>query len=200
MAEMEERQVPEKGETERPRPTKEQTVTFPKCTTEGVGYTLECWECRLGGMKYMYVGETSRSPYQRGKEHEKDIGNGKKTHPLWIHFGEKHGGERQRILMRVIATPQTAMARQVWESVQIDKLSRDKNACLNLKSEWGMSRTPGLQNREWKPPLRKGEGGDRTNRRGREDVKEEREGKVNPHKRVRRDGQEGEEDWSAGGV
>ena len=103
----------------------------------------------------MYIGETSRAPYQRGKEHYKEVNNGKKTHPLCVHFREKHGGERQRVVMRILATPKTAMARQIWESVQIDKLSRDRDSCLNLKSEWGMSQTPGLQNKDWKPPLRK---------------------------------------------
>ena len=87
----------------------------------------------------MYVGETSRSPYQRGKEHGSDVDGGKKNHPISIHFQEKHQGEKQRILMRVLATPQTAMARRIWESVRIDKVSRDRKACLNLKSEWGQS-------------------------------------------------------------
>ena len=145
--ELEERPLPELGKPELPRPSKEDTFTFPKCTTEGAGYSLECWECRLIGKKYMYIGETSRSPYQRGKEHENDVEGGKKNHPMTIHFKEKHQGRRQRIIMRVIATPKTSLARQIWESVKIDTLSGDMEACLNLKSEWGLSRTPGLQNK-----------------------------------------------------
>ena len=84
--ETEERPVPEPGKPEVPRPSKEETFTFTKCTKEGVGYSLECWECRLEGSKYIYIGETSRSPYQRGKEHERDIDRDKKAHPMCIHF------------------------------------------------------------------------------------------------------------------
>ena len=53
----------------KPRPGREDTTSLPKCTTESVGYHLECWRCRKEGKKVVYVGETSRSPYQRGKEH-----------------------------------------------------------------------------------------------------------------------------------
>ena len=59
--------------------------------------------------------------------------------------------------MRTLTTPQTALARQVWESVTIDIMSaRKPDACLNLKSEWGQSRTPTLVNKE-RPAGRKPE-------------------------------------------
>ena len=78
-----------------------------------------------------------------------DIRSGKKTHPLNIHFTEVHGGCEQEIIMRTLTTPQTALARQVWESISIDMMSAQKpESCLNLKSEWGQSRTPALVNKE----------------------------------------------------
>ena len=75
--------------------------------------------------------------------------------------------------MRVLATPQTALARQIWESVRIDKMSGDKEACLNLKSELGQSWTPGLQNRNWRPPGRQPKEDEKEKRREREEEKEE---------------------------
>ena len=41
---------------------------------------------------YMYIGETSNSPYQRGREHLQEIKSGKKTHPMVLHFHEVHEG------------------------------------------------------------------------------------------------------------
>ena len=112
---------------------------MPKCTTEGIGYALECWTCRLQGRTYRYIGESSRSPYQRGQEHWKEILAGKKTHPLVDHFLDFHQGTRQEVLFRTLATFQTALHRQVWESVEIGT-----QQCLNHKTEWGSSKDPTL--------------------------------------------------------
>ena len=46
---------------------------------------------------------------------------------------------------RTIFLPRTALGRQVWESVMIDKLSTKPHQCLNLKTEWGQSRTPAFR-------------------------------------------------------
>ena len=92
-----------------------------------------------------YVGESSRSGYQRGREHAKEMEQGKKTHPLVIHWEERHASQPQEILMRVVATANTALERQTWESVRIDTLARDNmEGCLNLKTEWGLSKNPSL--------------------------------------------------------
>ena len=47
---------------------------------------------------YRYVEETSRSSFQRGREHKAEVSARKKTHPLIIHFEEMHRGEDQTIL------------------------------------------------------------------------------------------------------
>ena len=39
------------------------------------------------------MGETSRSTYQRGKEHAAEIGERTVTHPFVIHCQEEHGEE-----------------------------------------------------------------------------------------------------------
>ena len=68
----------------------------------------------------------------------------KKTHPLVLHYQEAHAGERQEVIMRTVKQSRTALERQVWESVMIDRLSHKIEACLNLKNEWGHSKNPSL--------------------------------------------------------
>ena len=93
----------------------------------------------------MYLGETSRSSYQRGREHLKEIQEATPTHPLVIHNIEEHGGETQEILMRTLTTHLSAMERQVQESLNIIQESKKPGNCLNVKSEWAGSKIPGLQ-------------------------------------------------------
>merc|ERR1712105_111523 len=95
--EEENREITKQGGVEVARPSKEDTKALPNCTIEGVGYILECATCRKKGMKRQYVGESSRSPCQRGQEHMAEISNGVISHPLVIHFWEEHAGERQHV-------------------------------------------------------------------------------------------------------
>ena len=133
--EQEEREIQRKGEVLLPKPGKDMTTAIPKCTSESVRYAMECWDCRKGGKKFMYIGETSRSAYQRGREHQEEVDLAKKSHPLVIHFQECHQGQQQQLLMRTVKVARTALERQVWESVHIDRLSDQGEACLNLKCE-----------------------------------------------------------------
>ena len=143
------RPIPEPGHPVIPRPAREDTISIPKCTTEGIGYTLECWPCRLHGQQYRYIGESSRSSHQRGSEHLNEIRQGKRTHPMVQHFLEVHGGVQQEVLFRTIGQFLTALERQVWESVEIDSTTHSLGQrCLNNKTEWGSSKDPALIPRE----------------------------------------------------
>ena len=59
---------------------------------------------------------------------------------------EHHQGVTQEVLFRTLATFQTALQRQVWESVEIDSTTNSIGfqACLNHKTEWGSSKDPAL--------------------------------------------------------
>ena len=85
----------------------------------------------------------------------KEIQSGKKTHPMVEHFGEFHQGVQQEVLFRTVASFQTALQRQVWESVEIEAKTNSIgfHACLNHKTEWGASKDPALVPR--KSPLSK---------------------------------------------
>ena len=93
------RQVSDQEGVQLPQPGKEETRTASKCTSEGAGYILECWDCRKIGKEAKYIGETSRSPSQGGKEYGQEVMEAKKTHPLVLHFQEKHNGQEQQIFM-----------------------------------------------------------------------------------------------------
>ena len=114
------RPLPGPGQPIIPRPAREDTIAIPKCTSEGIGYVLECWQWGLQGKKYRYVGESSWSAHQRVAELLKEIMAGKKTHPMVDHFREEHSGYLQEVLFRTISQFQTALERQGWGSVEID--------------------------------------------------------------------------------
>ena len=59
-----ERPIPEPGQPAVPRPSREDIVALPKFTSEGIGYVLECWSCRLQGRRFKYVGKSYRSGSQ----------------------------------------------------------------------------------------------------------------------------------------
>ena len=125
--------------------TREDRKLLPGCTSEGCNYVIECLTCRREGRRRRYYGETSRSPHQRGNEHQRDIAQGVATHPLVAHFVEEHNGITQEILMRVISRHMTPLDRQVSESMNILRAAKCPEECLNLKSEWGGSKLPDLQ-------------------------------------------------------
>ena len=65
-------------------------------------------------------------------------------HPLVIHFWTEHGGKRQDIIIRMTSRHNTAVDRQVTESIKIESRMNRQEELLNLKSEWAGSKLPGL--------------------------------------------------------
>ena len=126
------------------RGKKEDKIALSCCTKESINYTIECITCRLEGRKRIYWGESSRSGYQRGQEHHREIIGGVQTHPLVLHFAEEHDGTRQEYLMRVTNYHKKALERQVLESIRIEEGNLNQEESLNLKSEWAASKLPGV--------------------------------------------------------
>ena len=119
----------------KPRPIrKEDQVALPGCTREGVVFILECKDCRDKGIRRQYVGETSRSRYQRAGEHQRDVEEGTSSHPMNVHFAEEHQGLKQETLFRLVSKHQTALEPQVMESDRIKEISSKEEESLNLKS------------------------------------------------------------------
>ena len=67
----------------------------------------------------VYVGETSRSAYTRGKEHEKSLSNKEEGSALWKHCKEKHNNEVQTFQMNVTGVySNDAMLRQISDGAR----------------------------------------------------------------------------------
>ena len=116
------------------------------CRKEGACYTIECKMCDAVGNKTKYIGETSRSPYERMSEHMKlfhgqkegDPDTGKASSVLWLHSRDAHGGEMtgDDWKSKIISSHRTALNRQVTEAILIQEIDNEVNL-LNSKNEFG---------------------------------------------------------------
>ena len=97
--------------------------------------------------RFIYIGETNRSIYERGIEHQADI-KGCKTsshmlrHLLAQHEEEEENWDKIEFGMKMLKSTRTAFERQVLESVTIQK-ERGHNL-MNNKSEYNRCALPRL--------------------------------------------------------
>ena len=84
-----------------------------------------CLLCKDKGLEVKYIGESARTCYERGLEHQEDAVNPSKKSHMRQHMVESHPDEVSRVLdvfeMRVIKTARSALARQLREVVQINR-------------------------------------------------------------------------------
>ena len=105
---------------------------------------------------YKYIGETSRSVYERSWEHVHSMEQLQTSSHMLKHALEKHGEEEDlekiQFGVKVIRYTRSAFERQVMESVIIQD-ERNHNI-LNSKSEYNRCSLPrltaNLGDREWK--------------------------------------------------
>ena len=111
-----------------------------KTCNEGAGEKKELATVKEGSI---YIGETSRSIFERSKEHWKDFqGRSDKSHIL-RHQGASHPGEQPEFIMRTVKYYRTALSRQIGEAVRIAKRGGE-GAILNSKSEFERCHIPRL--------------------------------------------------------
>ena len=86
--------------------------------------------------KYLYVGETCCSAYERGIEHLNDIKQLKPSSHMLKHIIDKHEHEdfdRVEFRMEVLSYSRTAYERQIMEAVEIQH-HRESNYLLNSRA------------------------------------------------------------------
>ena len=106
------------------------------CNRESVTYEIKCTGCNN-----VYVGETSRSAYTRGREHSKSLGNEEERLALWKQCREKHSSEIQQFHMNVTGVySNDTMLRQISEGVKINNV--DEDSLMNSKNEWNYFQIP----------------------------------------------------------
>ena len=109
---------------------------------EGVGIKR-----KRGGVDWeetgIYVGESSRSMYERTKEHIADARAGNEDSHIAKHWAEQHRGEdmpKYPFQFKIIKSFQDSLSRQVSESVRIDM----RNGVLNSKAVYSRNKLPRL--------------------------------------------------------
>ena len=88
------------------------------------------------GLLYTYIGETSRSIFERSKEHKKDLEFRRPKSHMLRHCFEVHpelDPEKVDFRMKILTSHKSAFERQIREAVMIDHHSKDK--LLNSKME-----------------------------------------------------------------
>ena len=96
--------------------------------------------------RYKYIGETSRSIYERGLEHDRDWKELKKDSHMVKHFFDVHEEEEAEEMefgMRIVNACRSAFNRQISESVEIQN-NKDKHHILNSRSEYNRCALPRL--------------------------------------------------------
>merc|ERR1712130_717996 len=95
---------------------------------------------------HKYVGETSRSLYERGLEHLRDLNELKQESHMLKHYFDHHPEEeleKMEFGAKIIKAARTAFNRQVGESVYIQENAAN-HAILNSKSEYNRCALPRL--------------------------------------------------------
>ena len=123
---------------------------IPDCTRRGIMYESICTKCNPGAKEpgplkkpesevpSIYVGESSRSIFERAGEHWKAYEKRDTDSHIWKHHIVHHQGEgKPEMLFKVVGTFRSALSRQVAEAVRIR--GRGSSA-LNSKGEYDRCR------------------------------------------------------------
>ena len=104
------------------------------CRKGNIQYQLECRLCPDTD-RTLYIGETSRNLYTRGKEHTAKFEGEKEDSFMLKHQAEKHAGQHAVYDGKVTGVYRDCLSRQVSEGVMIRRSAGDINI-MNSKSEW----------------------------------------------------------------
>ena len=105
-------------------------------------------EMKRHASRYIYIGESNRSAFERGKEHVNDIGGCKTSshmlrHLLMVHEEEEENWNEIRFGMKILKSTRSAFNRQIAESVMIQQ-KRKGNIIMNAKAEYNRCALPRL--------------------------------------------------------
>ena len=107
-----------------------------KCRRENICYEMECLGCLDEGKRTSYIGESSRTSYERLNEHYRGHLNEEKENPLWKHSQGAHQGVKQSFKMTIVSHHRKPLERQVKEHVLITSRMEAGVVMLNSKNEW----------------------------------------------------------------
>ena len=112
------------------------------CKKRNVTYRTECLKCHESGKMRQYLGESARTGFERGLEHERDYHKMKEDSHMAKHWQEDHQTEEQpNFSMKIIKSHSSAFVRQIHEAVLIEMNMR---TVLNSKGEYNRCQLPRL--------------------------------------------------------
>ena len=113
------------------------------CRWRSVCYKTTCLACLEKGRKVEYYGESSRTAFERGKEHQADFLSKSDDSHMYKHVSNDHGEKEQvKFSMKVLKKHMSAFHRQVTEAVLIHR--NEMNDILNSKGEYNRCNLPRL--------------------------------------------------------
>ena len=125
---------------------------IPNCTKSSILYENVCLTCNPGAKERrplvevrndvpsLYIGESSRSIYERSREHWADWRGKKGSSHIMKHQEQAHSLEEEpRFIMRVVRSYRTALSRQIGEAVRIRRRGGE-GGILNSKAEYSRCR------------------------------------------------------------
>ena len=98
------------------------------CNREGIVYRGQCMSCKNDGKTSVYIGESSRSGYVRGRQHAAAIREPErnKSNAFAKHLREHHDGERDvKFEMDIVGSYKRPIERQLREGVEIARAEVD---------------------------------------------------------------------------
>ena len=125
--------------------------TIYPCNVRSITYQNICLVCHPGGgekkaklnmeceVPAVYLGESARSLYERGKEHWQGFRERREDSHIWKHQVLHHSGDTDpRFHLRPLEHHRTALNRQLSEAVKIGRFGEEN--LLNSKGEYNRSR------------------------------------------------------------
>ena len=113
------------------------------CRTPGILYKIFCTRCEEEGKKSVYVGQSGKNGYSRGKKHLEDFAARNNSHCMVIHCRVHHPNEQMlasNFRMVPIRAYHTPLERQISEGLCI--YNSDVDVLLNSGTEWMAGQVP----------------------------------------------------------
>ena len=102
------------------------------CKKSNILYQFTCQLCPEDNQA-VYLGETARNLYTRGKEHQRNYSKEEAESFMYKHQKDRHHGAEANFTAEVKASFKDCLSRQVAEGVHIRRCEKE---LLNSKSEW----------------------------------------------------------------
>ena len=112
------------------------------CRTLNPIYRISCIECAKIGRKVQYIGESSRSFWDRARDHAQALEAKNTKYAITKHWLNDHIEKEDPpdFKFEIIASKPSAIARQITEGLEIE--NADPSTLINSKGEYGSNRIP----------------------------------------------------------